>query len=48
MAKIVFWLKVSEVKCIILEQNNNDVYDIYNNYVELSIVFHPMKISFGK
>ena len=45
------WLKshfrggggVSEMKCILFNQNNNNPYQICNNYIELSIVFRPMQ-----
>ena len=39
---------VSEIKCIILKENNDNPYEIHNNYIELSIVFHPMIIFFRK
>ena len=42
MAEIVFSWGVSEIKCIILKENNDNPYEIHNNYIELSIVFHPM------
>ena len=48
MAKIVFSWGVSEIKCIILKENNDNPYEIHNNYIELSIVFHPMIIIFRK
>ena len=44
MAEIVFSLGVSEIKCIILKENNDNPYEIQNNYIELSIVFHSMII----
>jgi hypothetical protein len=47
MAEIVFSLGVSEIKCIILKENNDNPYEIHNNYIELSIVFHPMIIFLG-
>ncbi len=43
------WLKlhfrggVSEMKCILFNQNNNNLYQICNNYIKLSIVFRPMQ-----
>ena len=43
------WLKshfrggVSEMKCILFNQNNNNPYQICNNYIKLSIVFRPMQ-----
>jgi hypothetical protein len=48
MAEIVFSWGVSEIKCIILKENNDNPYEIHNNYIELSIVFHPMIIFLGK
>ena len=44
MAEIVFSWWVSEIKCVILKENNDNPYEIHNNYIELSIVFHPMII----
>jgi hypothetical protein len=46
--EIVFSWGVSEIKCIILKENNDNPYEIHNNYIELSIVFHPMIIIFRK
>jgi hypothetical protein len=45
MAEIVFSWGVSEVKCVILKVDNP--YEIHNNYIELSKVFHPMIIFLG-
>jgi hypothetical protein len=42
MAEIVFSWLVSETKCIIFKKNNDNPYEIHNNYIKLSIVFHPM------
>jgi hypothetical protein len=47
MAEIVFLCRVSEIKCIIYKENNDNPYEIHNNYIKLSIVFHPMKIFLG-
>jgi hypothetical protein len=33
---------VSEVNCIIFEENNDNPYEINNSYIKLSIVFHPV------
>ena len=33
-----------EIKCVILKENNDNPYEINNNYIELSIVFHHMII----
>jgi hypothetical protein len=41
MAEIVFSWGVSEIKCIILKENNDNPYEIHNNYIDLSIVFIP-------
>jgi hypothetical protein len=37
----------SEIKCIIFIENNDNPYEIYNNYIKLSIDFHPMIILSG-
>jgi hypothetical protein len=38
----------SEIKCIIFMENNYYPYETYNNYIKLSIFFHPMIIFFRK
>jgi hypothetical protein len=38
---------ISEIKCIIFIENNDNPYEIYNNYIKLSIDFHPMIILSG-
>jgi hypothetical protein len=49
MAEIVFSWGVSEIKCIIFKETMTILnYENYNNYIKLSIVFHPMKIFFRK
>ena len=48
MAEIVFFRGVSEIQCVIFQQNNVNPYGIYNNYIELSIDFHSMIILFRK
>jgi hypothetical protein len=48
MAEIMFSSGESEIKCIILKENNDNPYEIHNNYIELSIVFHPMINYFRK
>ena len=42
MAEIVFFRGVSEIQCVIFQQNHVNPYGIYNNYIELSIDFHNM------
>ena len=48
MAEIVFSWGLSEIKRVILKENSDNPYEIHNNYIELSIVFHPMIIFFRK
>jgi hypothetical protein len=38
MAEIVFSWGVSEIKCIIFKENNDNPYENCNNYIKLSIV----------
>jgi hypothetical protein len=38
---------VGEIKCIIFKENNGNPYEIHNNYIKLSIIFHPMIIFLG-
>ena len=40
--EIVFWRDVSEIQCVMFQQNNVNAYEFYNNYIESSIVFHTM------
>ena len=49
MAETVFFRGggVSEMQCVIFQQNNVNPYGIYNNYIELSIDFHNMIIFFS-
>ena len=47
MAEIVFFRGVREIQCVIFQQNDVNPYEIYNNYIELSIVFHTMIIFLG-
>jgi hypothetical protein len=48
MAEIGFSWGLSEIKCVILKENNDNPYEIHNNYIELSIVFNPNIIFFRK
>jgi hypothetical protein len=48
MAEIMFSWEVSEIKCIIFKENNDNPNEINNVYIKLSIVFHPMIIFFSK
>ena len=47
MAEIAFFRAVSEIQCVIFQQNNVNLNGIYNNYIELSIDFHNMIIFLG-
>ena len=47
MAEIVFSWGVSEIKYFIFIEINDYPYENYNNYIKLSIVFHPMIIFLG-
>jgi hypothetical protein len=38
---------MAEIRCIMFIENNDNLYEIYNNYIKLSIVFHPMIIFLG-
>ena len=44
MAEIAVFREVSEIQCVIFQQNNVNPYGIYNNYIELSIDFHNIII----
>ena len=35
MAEIAFFRGISEIQCVIFQQNNVNPYGIYNNYIEL-------------
>jgi hypothetical protein len=47
------WLKscfrwgVSEIKCIMFKENNDNPYEIHNIYIKLNIVFHVIIIYIG-
>ena len=47
MAEVVFFRGVSEIQCVIFQQNNVNPYGIYNNYIELIIDFRNMTIFLG-
>ena len=47
MAEIAFFRWVSEIQCVIFQQNNVSSYGIYSNYIKLSVDFH-MIIFFRK
>jgi hypothetical protein len=47
MAEIMFSWGVSEIKCIILKENNDNPYEIHNNCIELSIVFRSKIVFLG-
>ena len=50
-AQALLWVRdwgVSEIKYIIFIEKSDYPYENYNNYIKLSIVFHPMIIVFRK
>ena len=47
MAEIVFSWGVSEIKCIMFKENNDNPYEIHNIYIKLNIVFHVIIIYIG-
>ena len=47
-AEIVFLRGVSEIQCVIFQQNHVNPYEMYNNYINLGIDFHSMIIFFRK
>jgi hypothetical protein len=47
MAEIAFSWEVSEIKYILFIENNDYLYENYNNYIKLSIGFHSMIIFLG-
>ena len=49
MAEIVFFRGewVSEIQCVLFQQNNVNPYEIHDKYIELSILFHTMIIFLG-
>ena len=46
MAKIAFSWGVSEMKCILFNQNNNNPYQICNNYIKFKHSFSSYAIFF--
>ena len=42
MAKIMFWLVVSEIKCFVFQQSKVNPYKIYKNYIKINVDFHPI------
>ena len=48
MAEVVFSWGVGEVECIVFGENGGNPCEIGNVCVELSMVFRPMMVFFGK
>ena len=47
MAEIVFLRRVSEIQCLIYQQNNVNPFQICKNWTQLNMVFHVIIIFFG-
>ena len=48
MAKIVFLRGVSEIQCLVYQQNNVNPFEICKNWIQLNMVFHVIIIFFRK
>ena len=40
MAEIVFLRRISEIQCLVYQQDNVNPFEICNNWIQMSIVFH--------
>ena len=47
MAEIVFLRGVSEIQCLVYQQNNVNPFEICKNLIQLSMVFHIIIIFLG-
>ena len=45
MAEIVFFQGISEIQCLIYQQNNVNPFEICNNWTQLNMVFPVIIIS---
>ena len=48
MAEIVFLRGVSEIQCLVYQQNNVNPFEICKNWIQLKMVFHVIIIFFRK
>ena len=48
MAEIVFLRGVSEIQCLVYQQNSVNPFEICKNWIQLSMVFHVIIIFFRK
>ena len=48
MAEIVFLRGVSEIQCLVYQQNNVNPFEICKNWIQLNMVFHVIIIFFRK
>ena len=48
MAEIVFLQGVSEIQCLVYQQNNVNPFEICTNWIQLNMVFHVIIIFFRK
>ena len=47
MAEIVFLREVSEIQCLVYQQNNANFFKIWNNWIQLNMVFHVIIFFLG-
>ena len=47
VAEIVFLRGVSEIQCLVYQQNNDNPFEICNNWIQLNMVFHVIIIFLG-
>ena len=48
MAEIVFLREVSEIQCLVYQQDNVNPFKICKNWIQLNMVFHVIIIFFRK
>ena len=48
MAEIVFLQGVSEIQCLVYQQNNANPFEICKKWIQLNMVFHVIIIFFRK
>ena len=47
MAEIMFLLGVSDIQCLIYQQNNVNPFQICKNWIQLNMVFYVIALFFG-
>ena len=48
MAEIVFLRGVSEIQCLVYQQNNANPFEICKNWIQVNMVFHVIILFFRK